>query len=178
MPFAAPWTDLEIITRGEASQTERQTPCDIPYVWDLKHDRNERIHRQKQTHKQKTSLRLPEGKEGEGAINQQSGISRHAANPGQCCTQEINREGPPPAQGAVLTVYYKVHRRRVCITESLCCTPETNTYYTLIIPPKFLCSYPSLGPRDREGYWTRPPSPVATGMSPQKHERGPQDRAG
>ena len=49
--------------------------------------------RQKQTHKQKTSLRLPEGKEGEGAINQQFGISRHTANPGQYCTQEINR-GP------------------------------------------------------------------------------------
>ena len=37
------------------------------------------------------------------------------------------------------------------------------------------CSHPSLGPRDREGYWTCCPSPVAIDMSPQKHECGPQD---
>ena len=64
MPFAAPWTDLEIITRGEASQTERQTPCDIPYVWDLKHDRNERIHKTETDSQTENKLTLTRGERG------------------------------------------------------------------------------------------------------------------
>ena len=33
MPFAATWTDLELITPGEI---ERQIPYDSTYMWDLK----------------------------------------------------------------------------------------------------------------------------------------------
>ena len=34
--FAAACTDLEIITPSKGSQTERQTPYDITYTWNLK----------------------------------------------------------------------------------------------------------------------------------------------
>ena len=34
MPFAATWMDLDIITLSEVSQ--RQIPCDIAYMWNLK----------------------------------------------------------------------------------------------------------------------------------------------
>ena len=33
MAFAATWIELEIVILSEVSQTE--TPCDIPYMWNL-----------------------------------------------------------------------------------------------------------------------------------------------
>ena len=48
IPFAATWMQLEMIILTEVSQRERQTLCDIPYMWSLKHD-NEPI-KQKQNH--------------------------------------------------------------------------------------------------------------------------------
>ena len=37
MPFAATWTDLEIIILGEVSQTEKdKISYDITYMWNLK----------------------------------------------------------------------------------------------------------------------------------------------
>ena len=35
MPFAATWMDLKIIILSEIG-SERQTPCDITYMWNLK----------------------------------------------------------------------------------------------------------------------------------------------
>ena len=44
MPFAATWMDLEIIILRESkSERERQIPCDITYMWNLKYDTNELI---------------------------------------------------------------------------------------------------------------------------------------
>ena len=43
MPFAATWTDLEMIILSEESQTERQIPYDITYMQNLKYDPNELI---------------------------------------------------------------------------------------------------------------------------------------
>ena len=40
MPFAATRMNLEIIILSK-SDTERQTPCDITYMWSLKYDTNE-----------------------------------------------------------------------------------------------------------------------------------------
>ena len=44
MPFAATWMDLEIIILSEVSQTDRETPYDITYMWTLKYDTNELIY--------------------------------------------------------------------------------------------------------------------------------------
>ena len=46
MPFAAIWTDLEIIILSEVkSDRERQIPYDITYIWNLKNDTNELIYK-------------------------------------------------------------------------------------------------------------------------------------
>ena len=46
MPFAATWTDLEIIILSEVkSDRERQIPYDIIYMWNLKYDTNELIYK-------------------------------------------------------------------------------------------------------------------------------------
>ena len=45
MPFAATWMVREAITLSEVSQTERQIPYDIPYMWNLKYDTNELIYK-------------------------------------------------------------------------------------------------------------------------------------
>ena len=43
--FAGTWIQLEITTLSEGSQKEkRQTPYDIPYMWNLKYDTNEFIY--------------------------------------------------------------------------------------------------------------------------------------
>ena len=43
MSLAATWMDLEIIILSEVR--ERQTPCDITYMWNLKYDKNELIYK-------------------------------------------------------------------------------------------------------------------------------------
>ena len=43
MPFAATWMDLEIIILSEVSQTEKDIPYDITYMWNLKNNTNELI---------------------------------------------------------------------------------------------------------------------------------------
>ena len=45
MPFAATLMNLEIIKLSEVSQTERQMPYDITYMWNLKYDTNELIYK-------------------------------------------------------------------------------------------------------------------------------------
>ena len=44
MPFAATWTQLEIIILSE-SEREREIPCNITYMWNLKYNTNEFIHK-------------------------------------------------------------------------------------------------------------------------------------
>ena len=44
MPFAATWTQLEIIILNEVSQTKRPIPYDITYMWNLKYDTSEPIY--------------------------------------------------------------------------------------------------------------------------------------
>ena len=45
MPFAATWTQLEIILLSEVkSEREIQIPYDIIYMWNIKYDTNERIY--------------------------------------------------------------------------------------------------------------------------------------
>ena len=43
MPFAAPWMDLGLIILREA-KSERQIPCDIPPMQNLKYDKDELIY--------------------------------------------------------------------------------------------------------------------------------------
>ena len=43
MPFAATWMQLEILILSK-SEGERQMPCDITYVWNLKYGANEPIY--------------------------------------------------------------------------------------------------------------------------------------
>ena len=65
MPSAATWMDLEIIILSEVNQTEKDIPCDITYMWNLKkNDTNELIYKTKtDSQTQKTNLWLPRGKE-------------------------------------------------------------------------------------------------------------------
>ena len=58
------------------SERERQIPCDITYMWNLKHDANSLSMRQKYTHIQRTDLWLPRGREGRGGMNWAFGVSR------------------------------------------------------------------------------------------------------
>ena len=44
MPFAATRMDLEIITKWNQSERERQIPYDITNMWTLKYDTNELIY--------------------------------------------------------------------------------------------------------------------------------------
>ena len=43
MTSVATWMDLEMIILSKISQRERQIPCDITWMWNLKYDTNERI---------------------------------------------------------------------------------------------------------------------------------------
>ena len=42
MPFAATWTQLEIII---LSESEREIPYNITYMWNLKYNTNEFVHK-------------------------------------------------------------------------------------------------------------------------------------
>ena len=87
--------------------------------------------KQKQTHRQKTNLWLPKGKGGGGGINQEFGINT--------CTllyiKQVNNKDLLYSTGnyiqyLVITYNGKEYEKvyiSICITESLCCTPETNT---------------------------------------------------
>ena len=62
MPFAATLMNLEIIKLSEVSQTERQMPYDITYMWNLKYDTNELIYKtETDSQTWKTNLSLPKG---------------------------------------------------------------------------------------------------------------------
>ena len=63
MPFAATWTDLEIIIPSEVSQKRKTILYDITRIWNLKYDRNELIYEtEADSQTKKTSLWLPKGK--------------------------------------------------------------------------------------------------------------------
>ena len=55
-------------TKRSKSESERQIPYDITYMWNLKYDTNELIYKtETDSQTQKTNLRLPKGKlRGEG----------------------------------------------------------------------------------------------------------------
>ena len=62
MPFAATLMNLEITKLSEVSQTERQMPYDITYMWNLKYDTNELIYKtETDSQTWKTNLQLPKG---------------------------------------------------------------------------------------------------------------------
>ena len=63
MPLTATWMDLQIIILSEVSQ--RQILYYIAYMWNLENDANELIYKtETDSLTQKTSLRLPKGKQG------------------------------------------------------------------------------------------------------------------
>ena len=71
LPFASTWMDLEIIILSEISQTERQMPHDITYMWNLKYDTNELIYKTEtdpQTQRTDEDGSQEEGGVGEGWI--------------------------------------------------------------------------------------------------------------
>ena len=45
MPFAATWMQLKILLLSEVSQKERQIPCDITYMSNLKYGTNDPIYK-------------------------------------------------------------------------------------------------------------------------------------
>ena len=61
MPFAATWMDLEVITLGEVSQTEKQMPPGTTYMWDLNWDTKELSYKT-DSHIYKTDLWLQSGR--------------------------------------------------------------------------------------------------------------------
>ena len=140
MPFAATQVDLEIIILSEVSQRERQTPYDITYMWNLKYDTNELIYKtETDSQTQKTNLWLPKEKGVGGGINQEFGISRYKL----LYIKQINNNvllysTRNYIQNPVLHHNGKEHEKEyvhICIIESLCCTPETNTTLLINITP-------------------------------------------
>ena len=60
MSFAETWIDLEIIILSEVRQTERQTPYDNTYMWNLKYDTNEPTYKtETDSQTQRTDFWLP-----------------------------------------------------------------------------------------------------------------------
>ena len=107
MPFAATWMDLEIIILSEVRQ--RQISYNITYIQNLKYDTNGLIYKT-ETHSQtqKTNLWLPKGKRGKDKLGVCVGI---------CIYTHTH---------TYTHIYVYIHIFiYVCITESLCCTPET-----------------------------------------------------
>ena len=62
MPLAATWMDLGMTTLSK-SKGERQMPCGIPYMWNLKWDTNEHIYwTETDSQTLRTDLWLPRGR--------------------------------------------------------------------------------------------------------------------
>ena len=62
---------------GTKSDTERQIPSDITYMWNLKYDTVELFMKQKKTQTQKIRFWLPKGREVSGGTNYEFRISRY-----------------------------------------------------------------------------------------------------
>ena len=70
MPFAAAW---DYRTKWSKSQTERETPYDSTYMWELKYDVNEPVSQtETDSWTQRAGWRLP----GEGGIEGSDGVVR------------------------------------------------------------------------------------------------------
>ena len=67
MPFVATWMDIEILTRSEVNQTEKNK-YHITYMWNLKKtDANKFIHKTEiDSQTQKINLQLTKGRGEEG----------------------------------------------------------------------------------------------------------------
>ena len=66
MPFAASWMDPDSVILSELSQTEGETPYDIPHMWDLKrNDTNEVSYKTERDHRFRE---LTSGCQGEGIV--------------------------------------------------------------------------------------------------------------
>ena len=66
MPFAATWTQLEILILSEVSQKERQVPYDSTHIWNLKHGTNEPVYKtETDSQTWRTDVGFPRGR-GEG----------------------------------------------------------------------------------------------------------------
>ena len=86
--------------------------------------------KQKDSQTQKTNLWLPKGKGGEGGINQKFGINRYT----RLYIKQINSKDLLYSTGdyiqyLIISYNGKESEKEYIqiITESLCCTPETNT---------------------------------------------------
>ena len=76
MPFAATWTQLEIIILSE-SERERQMAYVVTYMWNLKYVINELIYKtETDSQTQRTYLWLPRGVRGGGGKDWEFEISR------------------------------------------------------------------------------------------------------
>ena len=67
MSFAATWMELEIIILSK-SERERQILYDITYMWNLKYDTDELVHKTETDLQRENRLRLPRGRRDGGGI--------------------------------------------------------------------------------------------------------------
>ena len=76
MPFASTCMDgpRDYHTKWSKSERERQIPCDVTYMWNLKYDTNEPIY-ETDSQTQRTELWLPRGRGGGGGMDWEFGIS-------------------------------------------------------------------------------------------------------
>ena len=115
MPFAATGVDPEIIIPSEVRQ--RKTYY-ITYMWNLKITTNELIYKtETDSQRQKTSFSFPKGKRGGGGKlgvwDKQAHITIYKIDKQQGITVQ-HRKQP-------------IMEKNIHITESLCCTPKSNT---------------------------------------------------
>ena len=128
MPFAATWMDLEIIILS-MSDRERHISYDITFMWNLKeNDTNELTETDSQT--SKTDLWLPRGRGEWERMDWELGISRcKLLYIGWINNKVLLYDTGYYIQYPVINHNGKEYEKKIyiCITESLCCTPEINT---------------------------------------------------
>ena len=123
MPFAATWTDLEIIKEKKTVWYCLHMEFKIQHKWTYRQNRNRVINIENR-------LVVAKGEENGGGMDREFGISRcKLLNVEWIIKKVLLYSTGNYTQYPVINHNGKNMKRNVCIyiTESLCCTPEINT---------------------------------------------------
>ena len=122
------------------SEKERQISYAMTYMWNLKCDTNEPIHKtETDSQTSRTDFWLPRGSCSGGGVEWEFGVSRCKL----LYRKQISNKVLCVAQGAIFNILRKTVTEKnmfkctyICLTESLCCTVEIKllhkcTHFTL-----------------------------------------------